>query len=255
VNTMTLSTIHPIRDELLNHPVYRSMNTPERVRIFMKHHVFAVWDFMSLLKSLQRALTCVDIPWIPNPHAEYARFINEIVIGEETDEDGRGGFASHFELYLEAMEEAGADTSAILSYLERLRAGRDPLVALNHAGIPPSAADFVRMSLKLAIYGEPHEVASAFFFGREDLIPDMFTVLLRELEQKGTSAGRLRFYLNRHIELDGDEHGPLAEKLLAFLCGDDSSKIQQAEQVAAEALRARIRLWDGVLEEIREKGL
>lgn len=255
MKTIALGTIQSIREELLKHPVYQHMDTPERVRIFMKHHVFAVWDFMSLLKKLQQSLTCVEIPWVPRKNADYARFINEIVIGEETDENGEGGYASHFELYLQAMEEVGADTEPIEKYLDLVQAGHDPIEALAQDYIPTSAAEFVKHSLDLAMNGQPHEVTSAFFFGREDLIPDMFTVLVNELEQNGTSADRLKYYLNRHIELDGDEHGPLAEKLLLSLCENDPGKMEQAEKVAQAALHTRIRLWDGVLEEIREKGL
>jgi pyrroloquinoline quinone (PQQ) biosynthesis protein C len=255
VKTIALETIHSIRDELLKHPVYEYMNTSDRVRIFMKHHVFAVWDFMSLLKKLQQSLTCVDVPWVPRKNADYARFINEIVIGEETDENGEGGYASHFELYLQAMDEVGADTAPIKNYLKLVGNGYDPIESLNYGDIPKSAAEFVKHSLELAMNGQPHEVTSAFFFGREDLIPDMFTVLVKELEENGMSADRLKYYLNRHIELDGDEHGPLAEKLLLSLCEDDPVKLEQAEKVAQAALQARIRLWDGVLAEIREKGL
>jgi hypothetical protein len=221
----------------------------------MKHHVFAVWDFMSLLKKLQQSLTCVTVPWVPKPNADYARFINEIVIGEETDEDGRGGYASHFQLYLDAMKEVNADTGPIDRYLERLKSGMNPLVALEDEEIPETVAQFVNFSLELALHGEPHEVASAFFFGREDLIPDMFSVLVNELEENNMSVVRLKYYLHRHIELDGDEHGPLAERLLLSLCEDDSSKLERAEQIALRALEARIRLWDGVLAEIERNGL
>lgn len=242
-----------IREQLLKHPVYAQMNTPERVRVFMKHHVFAVWDFMSLLKKLQQSLTCVEVPWLPRKNPDYARFINEIVVGEETDENGEGGYISHFELYLRAMEEVGADTTPIHQYLELVRAGHDPIQALQQEYIPHTVAHFVKHSLELAMNGQPHEVAAAFFFGREDLIPDMFTTLINELEQNGTATDRLQYYLNRHIELDGDEHGPLAEKLLRSLCEDDPTKIEQADRVAQSALHARIRLWDGVLKEIEEQ--
>lgn len=253
--TTTIHELHSIREQLLQHPVYKHMNTLDRVRIFMKHHAFAVWDFMSLLKALQNTLTCVQVPWMPNPHAEYARFINEIVLGEETDEDGSGSYTSHFELYIQAMEEIGADTEPILHYLHLLQVGADPIEALNDPIVPKTAKEFVNNSLTLALHGKQHEITAAFFFGREDLIPDMFTVLLKEMHQSGRSTDRLTYYLQRHIELDGDHHGPLAEKLLSFVCEDNPTKIEEANHIAQNALHTRIRLWDGVLAEILEKGI
>jgi hypothetical protein len=256
---MTVSTIsgfEDVREQLLNHPIYKHLNTADRVRVLMKHHSFAVWDFMSLLKKLQQQVTCVTVPWIPVQHADYARFINEIVLGEETDEDVDGGYISHFELYLRAMDEVGADTELIRSFVAKLIDGIEPDVALqSDARIPQSVRHFVSNTLELALNGAPHEVASAFFFGREDLIPDMFQLLVDEVEASGLPADGLKYYLRRHIELDGDEHGPLAERLLISLCEGDPHKLEQAQAVARQSLQARIALWDGVLAEITAKGL
>ncbi|TCP64427.1 DUF3050 domain-containing protein [Baia soyae] len=249
------TSIQTVRDQLLKHPIYEAMTSPDRVRIFMKHHVFAVWDFMSLAKRLQNSLTTTTLPWVPSPNAHYARFINEIVLGEETDEDGQGGYASHFELYVEAMKEVQADTTWMESYLQDLEAGKDPIEVLQNSSLPPTIVQFVTYSLNLAFSAESHEVTSAFFFGREDLIPEMFTQLLSELDNHDQSTERIRYYLNRHIELDGDTHGPLAEKLLNSLCESDPEKWKQAEEVALRSLQLRSQLWDGVLAEIGEKGL
>ena len=54
--------IASLRDRLSTHPIYSSISKPQHLRLFMESHVFAVWDFMSLLKALQRSLTCVDLP-------------------------------------------------------------------------------------------------------------------------------------------------------------------------------------------------
>lgn len=246
--------IHAIRRELLQHPMYRALNTPGRLRIFMQHHVFAVWDFMSLLKRLQQDLTCVSVPWVPRKGGHYVRFINEIVLGEESDADGRGGYASHLELYLEAMAECGADTGPITRFLSEVAGGRDPLSVLESLPVPGSVARFVGQTLDTARRAATHEVCAAFFFGREEIIPDMFQSLVKELQAAGFRADRLLYYLHRHIELDAGEHGPLAERLLVHLCGEDPGRLAEAEAAARTSLHARIRLWDGVLAAIAGAG-
>lgn len=255
MKTTEFINFEAIRKELLSHPLYKEMNSAERVKIFMKHHVFAVWDFMSLLKKLQQSVTSLSVPWMPYENPAYSRFINEIVLGEESDEDGKGGYASHFQLYLEAMEEAGADTKPVRRFIQDVMNGLPYEEALQVENIPLTVQNFVMYNLELAKNGKIHQVAAAFFYGREDLIPDMFQSLLDTLKARGTSNDRLEYYLKRHIELDGDEHGPLAERLLNDLCGDDESKKQEAISVAEKSIRVRSVLWDGVLEEIRSKGL
>jgi hypothetical protein len=256
MTTTVFTGYEEVREQLLQHPIYSQLNTPERVRILMKHHAFAVLDFMSLLKKLQQQVTCVSVPWVPRKHADYARFVNEIVLGEETDEDVEGGYISHFELYLRAMEEVGADTSPIQHFVQKLSIGIDPRTALQSDDrIPESVRQFVAGTMELAMHGAPHEVAAAFFFGREDLIPDMFQLLVDEVAANGLQAPGLQYYLKRHIELDGDEHGPLAERLLVSLCHGDEEKFAAAQTVARRSLQARITLWDGVLAEINAKGL
>ncbi|WP_018130544.1 DUF3050 domain-containing protein [Effusibacillus pohliae] len=247
MTTVHLQKVEAKRHELLKHPVYRQVNSLQRIRIFMEHHVFAVWDFMCLLKRLQQQLTCVDVAWVPGKEPRFARLVNEIVLGEESDEDGRGGYASHFQLYCEAMAECGADLTAIERFIVSLQSGTDPFEAVHQAKIPQTVREFVAHNLQIAFRAAPHEVAAAFFFGREDIIPDMFQKLVPMLEQHGLPTERFVYYLKRHIELDGDQHGPLAEQLLVYLCGNDSKRWAEAERVAIRSLAMRIRLWDGVL--------
>src|SRR5690606_15785274 len=83
-------------------------------------HVYAVWDFMSLLKALQINLTCTTTPWIPigNPQIRY--LINEIVLAEETDIDQAGNRLSHYEMYIDAMKDLGANISHIEGLINEL---------------------------------------------------------------------------------------------------------------------------------------
>ncbi|MEU6350076.1 DUF3050 domain-containing protein [Streptomyces sp. NPDC047072] len=238
------SVIESARKEVTAHPIYRRINTREDLATFMSHHVFAVWDFMSLLKSLQRELTCVDVPWVPRGTSVSRRLINDIVLVEESDELN-GGFTSHFELYRAAMEEAGADVTRVDTFLALLVEGHGVPAALRGAQVPAPANDFVRTTFSLIEERPLHCRAAAFAFSREDLIPDMFDQVIH---QEGTERFPLfRDYLARHIEVDGEEHTPMAMQMLADLCGTDDHRWEEAVETAITALEARVRLWDGIL--------
>ncbi|CAN5155980.1 DUF3050 domain-containing protein [soil metagenome] len=244
----------PLRAALLEHPVYREIDGMPSLRTFMEHHVFAVWDFMSLLKELQRRLCCVEVPWRPAHDPTNCRLINEIVLAEESDEDGQGGFISHFEMYRQAMIGCGADTSAVDRLINSLQAGRTVELALADAVAPECARQFVRHTFAVIDAGDVCALASAFTFGREDLLPDVFQRIVDELNvsaQGGLDA--FKYYLERHIGLDGDEHGPMATRLVASLCGDDDGKWSAAEQAAVECLLERRKLWDGIYESICDR--
>lgn len=241
------------RRELIAHPIYGEIATADDIRTFMKHHVFAVWDFFSLLKRLQSEVTCVTTPWRPRYYAEHGRFVMEIVLAEETDEDQGGGYTSHFELYRRAMDECGADSGPIDAFLARLDAGTDPLEALRDDAIPDSVAAFVGHTLDVALNGSPADVAASFCHGRENLLPDVLGALRAQVGDLLGETPVFAHYIDRHIELDHDEHGPLALRLLAALTHGDPQLEQQAELVGIEAVLARSRLWDGIVEEIHER--
>jgi hypothetical protein len=244
----------PQRAALLNHPIYQEMDRLDSLRLFLEHHAFAVWDFMSLLKALQRRLCCVEVPWLPAGDPISSRLVNEIVLAEESDDDGRGGFASHFELYQRAMTSCGANTDPIHRFLGELRSGKLVSVALESPSVPECARQFVRRTFDIIEGGDLCSMASAFAFGREDLLPAVFQRIVDELNlEAGGGLENFKYYLNRHIGLDGDEHGPMANRLLLSLCGSDESRWQVAEQVAVDCLEARRALWDGICDVIRRK--
>ena len=238
--------LQPLYQQLAAHPLYRSLARVEDLRLFMESHVFAVWDFMSLLKTLQRGLTCVEVPWMPSRYPEARRLINEIVLGEESDVY-KGMAISHFELYLLAMHKGGASTAGIDALVAALHEGKGIHTALDTCGAPEEATRFVRDTFALIESRGLHAVAAAFTFGREDLIPDMFRGLVRDLNRElhGTLSTFI-WYLERHIEVDGDEHGPMALRMVSNLCGEDDRKWAEAEEAATFALTARLRLWDGI---------
>src|SRR3954470_16290232 len=244
--------LEPLRAALSGHPVCGEIDGPAALRLFMEHHVFAVWDFMSLLKALQRSICCNDVPWLPPADPASARLVNEIVLAEESDEDGRGGFTSHFALYVRAMSGCGADTSAVDRFLAELRCGRPVPTALETAGAPICARGVVRRTFARIEGGDLVALAATFTFGREDLLPDLFRRIVDELgEEAGGGLDDFRYYLHRHIGLDGDEHGPMAARLVQSLCGDDEGRWEVAARAAVAALEARRDLWDGMRDAIR----
>ncbi|MFE0654107.1 DUF3050 domain-containing protein [Streptomyces sp. NPDC059534] len=240
--------IEPARQKVLSHAIYHQLDSVDAVVTFMEHHVFAVWDFMSLLKSLQRQLTCVEVPWLPSAATGSRRLINDIVLVEESDELGEG-FISHFELYVDGMRQAGADTTRIDAFIGLLREGRPVPAALDEAGVPRSVAEFVGTTWDFIDNAPVHCQAAAFAFGREDLIPDMFDQVAALDAGHGTLSTFVD-YLRRHIQVDAEEHTPMAMQMLADLCGDDEAKWTDCEATIDRALAARTRLWDGISDAI-----
>jgi hypothetical protein len=243
--------IAPLRDRLNTHPLYASIRTPEHLRLFMQSHVFAVWDFMSLLKALQSQLTCTSIPWSPTPFPASRRFINEIVLGEESDLfEGRA--LSHFELYLEAMQQARADTTPIRSLLFSVAYGNFIPSTL---AAPAAARAFVASTFQVIYSSNLAAMAAAFTFGREDVLPNIFRILVRDLHSSSAAdLSKFVWYLDRHIEVDAEDHGPLSLRMVADLCGNDDARWEQAALAAHSALQARLDLWDGILSEINAEG-
>ena len=151
------------RDALFSHKIYNSINNIDDLHIFMENHIFAVWDFMSILKTLQKELTCTDVPWAPKGGGRPARLLNEIVTEEESDIDIYGDYRSHFEMYYQAMNEAGANTKKIESFLNNLHLGVNK--SLDKSSSPIPAVNFVKATFSMLEKAPIHVVAYMFTFG------------------------------------------------------------------------------------------
>lgn len=236
------------RQLLLAHPVYKQIENLEGLKKFSEHHVYAVWDFMSLLKSLQKELTCIDIPWVPVGTADTRYLIDEIVLGEESDVDEHGNRISHFELYLSAMSQMGADTLPFLSLINQLSEGKSIGELIPLLDIHPKIKAFLSFTFEVALSTPAHIKAAVFTFGREDLIPDMFMSILKEVHREHPEkVSTFHYYIERHIEVDGDHHSHLALAMVEQLCGDDENKWKEAEEYAVKSLQFRAGLWDSII--------
>ena len=240
--------IQATRSALLSHKVYAQINDLAGLQNFAKYHVFAVWDFMSLLKSLQIKLTSVSIPWVPvgTPNTRY--LINEIVLGEESDVDELGNRISHFELYLKAMHQMESNTRFIDDLLLSINSGMEIKEAIQKANIPDLVKQFLQFTFDIALNAPLHVVAAVFTFGREDLIPDMFTEILNKVYAAyPEKVSIFKYYIERHIEVDGGHHSQLALEMVAELCGNDPVKWEEATQASIQSLQMRVKLWDAIM--------
>lgn len=241
-----------LRQQIVHHPSYEAIRDLDGVKTFMEHHIYAVWDFMSLLKALQIGLTCTTLPWMPVGNADVRYLINEIVTGEESDIDQDGARKSHFELYLEAMAQCGASTTGIEALFAELAQGKTVEAAIAAADIPDSAKAFLSFTFEVVATQKPYIIAAVFTFGREDLIPNMFHTIVNDINDRFPDQVNIfKYYLDRHIEVDGDHHSHLALQMVSELCGDDAAKWDEASVYVHRALESRTALWNGVLEAIR----
>ena len=243
------------RDKLLNHRLYSNIERIEDLQIFTENHIYAVWDFMSLLKALQIKLTCTKTPWVPNNNSQTAYLINEIVLAEETDVNQLGERKSHYELYIDAMIDIGAKIEFPTKNINEIASSKNVFASIDSLELHKNIKEFLRFTFSVIEEGKPHKIAAIFTFGRENLIPNMFNEILREFEKniKDKDISKLIYYFERHIELDEDEHGPMALEMVSMLAENDQKKWDEIEKISIEALEKRILLWDAINDQLEKK--
>ena len=249
MSCMNFDSLNPLKHKLENHPIFSRINSIDELIVFMEHHVFAVWDFMSLLKKLQKDLVPSGSPWVPNPNGNLVRFINEIVMEEESDQAfGKGNeitYTSHYQIYLDAMTEVGASTNVVTEFVEEVSC-KGIHAAFNFSKLPEPSLKFMKHTFDLIEKGKSHEIASSFAIGRESIVPLMFQRILDQSKLGTDEVPVFRYYLQRHAELDGDHHGPMALKLLENMSAGDPEIENEIVQQAEKSIEQRIIFWDGV---------
>ena len=250
---MNLSNIGYLSEKLEKHPLFSRIDSLDDLRFFMWHHVYAVWDFMSLLKKLQQTYAPHGSPWVPSTeNGRLVRFINEIVMEEESDlsfGSESENYSSHFEIYLESMKEVQCPVDEVLGFIEKVRKhGLED--GLNTEDLPCPSRKFMGHTFEVINTGQPHEVAASFALARESVIPLMFKRILNQTKVSKEDAPVFHYYLERHAELDGDHHGPMAKRILEELCHGDPQKEAEVLNQAKASIEARICFWDEVLLEL-----
>ena len=255
-NNMTISLINSKiqshKDLLLHHSLYEKVKTIDDLHLFLENHIYAVWDFMSLLKALQQKLTCTTTPWFASSNPETRYLINEIVLAEERDLSFNGKRLSHFEMYVEAMQSCGANTKEVQAFLQKVVENKNIFITIKQSNLHSNIKSFLDFTFKIIEEGKTHKIAAAFTFGREDLIPNMFTAILKNFQKNfpETNLSELIYYFERHIELDTDEHGPMAMQMITELCKENPIKWAEVEEIAIQSLEKRVGLWDAIEEKI-----
>jgi len=244
-----LSELSPLTTKLQEHGLYSKINSLMDLRVFMEHHVYSVWDFMCLVKSLQNKIAPSSFPWMPPQNKKLSRFINEIVLDEESDLNIDGAPMSHFEMYCGAIKEIGGNNHQSQIFMQNIM-DYGLSRALEISNIPEPCIKFINKTMSFIKEDKPHILASAFAFGREQIIPLMFKSLLDKNQIKKEQAPMFHFYLDRHIELDGDTHGPISLEIVSFFCNGSKVKWEEAREAAKAAIEARIQFWDDIQKEL-----
>ena len=242
--------LNDLKQKITAHPLFENKLEPKHICKFMESHIFAVWGFMSILKSLQKIITPDNLPWMPNKNTKngLVNFVNEIILCEESDYIEGIGFISHFEIYLLAMKNMGARTDQLDKLTSKINYEGYNEKYLDDVDASDEVKSFLKHDLEVSINGTLPEIIGAFTLGREKVIPNMFGYILPAIKETSTSK-YLITYLERHIDIDGDRHGPLSMKLLNASCGKEELSLAYA--TAIKSLELRLMVWDKVYEEIK----
>lgn len=226
---------------LANHKLYERVNDELSLRLFMEHHVICVWSYNFLLREIHQELVGLIHPLNSQSQKEAIRLVSEMILEEELEEQQDGSLLSHFEIYLEAMQDLGANISPIVSFFDLQDSGQNWQTALKHARFPTAVSRYARKMNRFA-QAPLHEKAAALFYEGEPFIPDTFLLRIGQLGNT-VKIGRLLDYFERHIEGLRSPGFSASGRLVEILCNNDEKMSLEAEQSAEEAMKNRVELW------------
>lgn len=227
-----------------NHRLYDLTVNHDTLRFFLERHVICAWSYRAFLQSIQRELVNLSLPVNSDDHKEALRHVSELILDEEVEDRGNGRFASHMELYLEAMQELKCDLAPVLSFFDMLESGIEPLTAVEDAGFPLEVIKYARQALSLI--REPlHVRAAALFYEGEPFIPDRFLYQLYRLGDF-MPVEKLLDYFESHIEGLKRPGFSLAGRLVEIFCKTDPLLNREAEAAAEKMMSFRLDLWNAM---------
>ena len=241
-------TIAPLVAAINQHPIFSAIDSIDRLRRFAQIHVYAVWDFMCLLKALQRKLSFTNLLWLPPLDHLGCHLVNTMLAEEESDFIAEKRYLSHFELYLEAMQQCGADIAPISAFINEIKQQLPLDKLLTHPLIPAAARQFMAATFSV-IAKQAHHIAASFAFARENITSAMFGAISHSIAHASTpkqSLDSFRYYFQRHIDLDGGKHSLQSKTLVVNLCGTDEKKWQEATETALFSLESRLQLLEEI---------
>ena len=243
--------LNQLKKSIRKHSLFSNKLTNRQIAIFMESHIYSVWGFMSLLKSLQYGLSSNNLPWIPTSNTTNGliNFINEIVLSEESEYIKGIGFTSHFEIYLLAMKKIGAKANEIKKLIKNIEKNKKYKDAILDIKINKEVKDFLDFDIKTSQSNSLPKIIGGFTLAREQVIPNMFEYIIPAIKDK-KSAKYFITYLKRHITIDGDRHGPLATRLLKTICTSNNDMCI-AYKSGIKSLKLRLKVWDKVASELK----
>ena len=246
----------PYKIMLFNNKLFEQTFETSKVKIFMDSHVFAIWDYLTILKALQRKLASKNIRLLDQDVPDLPFLINQIVINEEIEEESSQEYLSAlgvYQLYINTMKEIGADINPITNFVESIKNEKYWKDALKETKslyryLPITTYDYLEHNLSVVDYAKIHELAGVFFFGRED-IHCKFNLFLRGNQENAKNFSNLKNFLQRHIDDDAKNKNPiLGEYILNLLCKNDETKWKEVETSVIEAIKKRNEFLDGINE-------
>lgn len=246
-----LNEIEDLKSELAAHCLYTKLQHMEDIHIFMEHHVFAVWDFMSLAKALQLHLDATQVIEKQTDNSKILGFVNGILTGGETDPNKKEIVLSHLEMYLELMDEIGANTTNIKKLIASSAAGLDIHEAMQIAQLTDEQQRILNFTQTIIATNEIHKIAVAATLVPEGMISNRFLKILKETEERDNLlVPKFKNYLNRYKAIDGNDYGLLSLEMVTHFCDSDGKKWVDILDIAMKTLSHRIYLWDAIVDEI-----
>lgn len=227
---------------LERHKIYKLLNNQTSLANFMERHVVCVWVYHSLLRSLYQDIVSQLTDLNGDRSKECLRLITEIVLEEVVEDLGDGQYQSHLELYVEAMEDLGANITPILTFFDMLEKGYTTKRSLELANFPIEAVRYAKTILPL-LKEPPYKKAAALFYEGEPFIPDSFLTQVEVLLPK-VPVNLLLDYFEGHIEGLKRPGFSATGRLVEIFCASDKRYELQAEKIAEKVMKSRLELWN-----------